>query len=405
MQSLFFSKFQQHSKGFKASTTSSVNVLNFSSLGSSSTSSSFADQGKVNNRIVADAPSCSSSSSSSSEMQELHSSSPVETIPVSIAASSPQAEAVVSDDHRSDLSPAPSVDSDSTATTTASSSCSSAGFQLERGEVCIPHPEKVFKGGEDAHFITELHSDFALSGNNLFAFGVADGVGGWASSGVDPAIFARTLMHNCDQFFVELQKDREEMENVDCRTPIYCLRHALDRTLEKSIRGSSTAIVCVIQDQLLHMANVGDSGLYVLRKTVKSSLISRASEAHYEISFKSEDQLHGFNFPFQLGISSNDRPENAICATVELQAGDILIAASDGLFDNLFDSDVQEYICKNHSKSAQVIAQGLGNWAYARSNSCTANSPFAQKAQEIGSYFPGGKSDDITILVFKVVEN
>ena len=48
----------------------------------------------------------------------------------------------------------------------------------------IPHPEKAHKGGEDAYFISE----------NKQAFGLADGVGGWANSGVDPAIYAREIM-------------------------------------------------------------------------------------------------------------------------------------------------------------------------------------------------------------------
>lgn len=39
----------------------------------------------------------------------------------------------------------------------------------------IPHPEKIAKGGEDA-----------LYANN-FILSVADGVGGWAAHGVDPA--------------------------------------------------------------------------------------------------------------------------------------------------------------------------------------------------------------------------
>jgi hypothetical protein len=44
-----------------------------------------------------------------------------------------------------------------------------------------PHFEKRKKGGEDAATITL----------NLLA--VADGVGGWASSGIDPAIYSRRL--------------------------------------------------------------------------------------------------------------------------------------------------------------------------------------------------------------------
>lgn len=44
-----------------------------------------------------------------------------------------------------------------------------------------PHAAKKAKGGEDAAALTP----------NLIA--VADGVGGWAESGIDPAIYSRRL--------------------------------------------------------------------------------------------------------------------------------------------------------------------------------------------------------------------
>lgn len=46
----------------------------------------------------------------------------------------------------------------------------------------IPHPEKIAKGGEDACFANE------------YILSAADGVGGWADSGVDPAIYSRKLI-------------------------------------------------------------------------------------------------------------------------------------------------------------------------------------------------------------------
>ena len=43
----------------------------------------------------------------------------------------------------------------------------------------VPHPEKAYKGGEDA---AAVQSDLLV---------VADGVGGWAEQGVDPALFSK----------------------------------------------------------------------------------------------------------------------------------------------------------------------------------------------------------------------
>ena len=54
--------------------------------------------------------------------------------------------------------------------------------------LCInPHPAKKAKGGEDAASVTE----------NIIA--LADGVGGWSESGVDPALFSRSLCTNIDE--------------------------------------------------------------------------------------------------------------------------------------------------------------------------------------------------------------
>ena len=53
----------------------------------------------------------------------------------------------------------------------------------------IPHPAKQEKGGEDAYFIH--------NGEGSSTLGIADGVGGWASQGVDAGIYARQLCASC----------------------------------------------------------------------------------------------------------------------------------------------------------------------------------------------------------------
>lgn len=46
----------------------------------------------------------------------------------------------------------------------------------------IPHPDKQQKGGEDAGLATDTF------------LAVADGVGGWAESGIDPGIYSKNLI-------------------------------------------------------------------------------------------------------------------------------------------------------------------------------------------------------------------
>jgi protein phosphatase PTC7 len=258
----------------------------------------------------------------------------------------------------------------------------STNLHFESGAVSIPHPEKTFKGGEDAYFIRDRDGDGKL------AFGVADGVGGWTASGVDPAIFAQRLMQFCG----------DAAENQSC--PVKVLRSGLDRVLGMYTRGSSTALICIVKEGKLEMANVGDSGLMVLRRKSENGALDTV--------FRSDDQLHGFNFPFQLGSASSDSPEGALRASLGLISGDVVIAASDGLFDNLFDEEIVEFVEENLTGNmrdeAELLAKGLGQLAYQRSLSLTEATPFSKKAAEINRLYQGGKSDDITILVFIVKE-
>ena len=52
-------------------------------------------------------------------------------------------------------------------------------LRFKGGVANIPHDDKVYKGGEDAW----------TASPRLIA--VADGVGGWATKGVDPGLFSK----------------------------------------------------------------------------------------------------------------------------------------------------------------------------------------------------------------------
>lgn len=46
------------------------------------------------------------------------------------------------------------------------------------------------------------------------------------------------------------------------------------------------------------------------------------------VIFRTKEQQHEFNFPYQLGTQSSDRPNHASCDKIEVQDGDILIAGT-----------------------------------------------------------------------------
>ncbi|KAI0483223.1 protein serine/threonine phosphatase 2C [Xylariaceae sp. FL0804] len=188
--------------------------------------------------------------------------------------------------------------------------------------------------GQDAFFISRVGD------TNALAFGVADGVGGWEESGVDPADFSHSF---CDYMASAAYEHRP-----DARAPPLTARSLMQRGYDdvckdKSIpAGGSTAVVAIAsEDGNLEVANLGDSGFVQLRL--------RAVHTY------SEPQTHAFNTPYQLsivpasmlaraaafgGAQLCDYPKDADVTQHNLQHGDILVFASDGVWDNLFNQDI-----------------------------------------------------------------
>jgi serine/threonine protein phosphatase PrpC len=100
-----------------------------------------------------------------------------------------------------------------------------------------------------------------------------------------------------------------------------------------NVRGSATFCIVALDDAssaaavTLRVANIGDSGFMVLRDG--------------RLVFRSEEQQHGFNHPFQLATrDEGNAVAEAQSYTLELQLGDVVVVGSDGLFDNVFDETI-----------------------------------------------------------------
>jgi protein phosphatase PTC7 len=236
------------------------------------------------------------------------------------------------------------------------------------GVCAIPQPGKTSQTGEDAYFITES------------AVGVADGVGGWNQLGVDPSLYSTSLMENA-----------KEAVNLGITIPVQILSIAYENTTY--ITGSSTACILTLSDTELQSANLGDSGFMVIRGD--------------EIVFKTKEQQHSFNFPYQLGTGSTDKPEHASVCTIQVQEGDIIVMGSDGLWDNVYDHEIVEILNAEEFKCDDLdptrAANLIASKAHEVAVSPTIDSPFAVNAQKHDIQFNGGKMDDITVLVCRIV--
>jgi len=240
-----------------------------------------------------------------------------------------------------------------------------SNLKLSSGAASIPHPAKKHKGGEDAHFIS--------ADNNII--GVADGVGGWEALGVDSGLYSRSLMN-----YARISADAGN------KNPLELLKIAHERCTD--IQGSTTACIISICDNKLHAANLGDSGFLIIRNG--------------SVMYKTKEQQHYFNCPYQIG-SSRDVPEDAQKIVFDdLQSGDIIVAATDGVFDNLFTDAIVKIVNESINLEPTEIAQRIASAAHTTGCDPTVFTPFQDGAQKTGQIWQGGKLDDITCVVARV---
>lgn len=191
--------------------------------------------------------------------------------------------------------------------------------------------------------------------------------------------------------------------------PVDILRFSIRRTQNA---GSATATLCVLNNKELTALNLGDSGFVLIR------FDSTTGEPY--ILTKSKEQTHKFNTPFQLTklpsekeiinlrmqnkrreleslkkalkdkIFFQDQPEQGDIYHMRVRDGDMVILATDGLFDNLFQEEILD-IVKSYSRdtprnkmTANILARKLCDAAFHRSKQTNVKTPFnCKKAQFI----------------------
>ncbi|XP_026715777.1 protein phosphatase PTC7 homolog [Athene cunicularia] len=259
--------------------------------------------------------------------------------------------------------------------------------------------------GDDACFVARHRSADVLGFGNhfcsynsfFFFFFFFFCVGGWRDYGVDPSQFSGTLMRTCERL---VKEGRFVPSNpVGILTAGYC------ELLQNKVPllGSSTACIVVLDrtSHRLHTANLGDSGFLVVRGG--------------EVVHRSDEQQHYFNTPFQLsiappeaeGVVLSDSPDAADSTSFDVQLGDIILTATDGLFDNMPDYMILQELKKlknSNYESIQQTARSIAEQAHELAYDPTYMSPFAQFACDNGLNVRGGKPDDITVLLSIVAE-
>ncbi|KAG9013862.1 hypothetical protein FRB94_004243 [Tulasnella sp. JGI-2019a] len=264
--------------------------------------------------------------------------------------------------------------------------------------------------GQDMFFVQEM------SRRRGMAVGIADGVGGWADSGINPALFATALMYygaRASEHAIaggaEADTEEHELSSSKELSPKDCLWSAFESVIRDDLvqGGSSTGLIMTLNAQsgLMKSANLGDSGFMLIRNGVASHI--------------QRPQTHYFNCPKQLAKIPpsmrqqgmlEDTPDVADSWSTTLRHGDMLVLYTDGISDNVYPQEILA-IAKlafreegTERQQAQIMADSTVNHAQQCMYNIDRVSPFEREAAQHRKRWPGGKEDDATVVVVIVSE-
>ncbi|KAK2610521.1 hypothetical protein N8I77_003945 [Diaporthe amygdali] len=288
---------------------------------------------------------------------------------------------------------------------------------------------KGWTNGDDAAFASE------------YFVGANDGVGAWSARPRGHAgLWARLILHFWAMAMSEdASRTRGPSDPPYVPDPIAYLEKAYEQTKEATSgpdwQGTTTATGAqlfykAVDDAesakppaqgetrktapVLYVTNLGDSQVMVVRPSSG------------EMVFKTKEQWHWFDCPRQLGTNSPDTPaQNAVLDQVPIEEGDVVLAMSDGVIDNLWSHEIVENVSNSvkrwaagdvgrrtrssdnpgGSGSMAFVAEELMLAAKTIALDPFAESPFMEHAIDEGLPSEGGKLDDITVVAALCTRN
>ncbi|KAH6648369.1 hypothetical protein BKA67DRAFT_661350 [Truncatella angustata] len=280
--------------------------------------------------------------------------------------------------------------------------------------------KRAFVGGELIRGWT--NGDDAVYASDYFIC-ANDGVGAWSMRPRGHAgLWSRLILH----FWVAaMQEDITQPRSPGQEyrpDPVKYLQAAYERTLKATsgpsdCQGTTTAAGAQLFYKgdaydseaavpLLYATNLGDGQVMVVRPSIQ------------EMIYKTTEQWHWFDCPRQLGTNSLDTPnDNAVVDLIELEEGDIVLAMSDGVIDNLWEHEIVENVTRSVRRwengeggsadgpryggangGMTFVAEELMTAAKVIAQDPFAESPFMEHAVEEGLPMEGGKLDDISVV-------
>ena len=248
-------------------------------------------------------------------------------------------------------------------------------FLLLSSAFQVPYPSKMSPGAcEDAYFINP----------DNHTFGIADGVGGWIKyKNANASKWSHELMNYANMYSSEFSNPKD-------------LANYSYNSMNFSFLGSTTATIVKLVNSTLYIYNIGDSGCAVFRD--------------HRCGFQSKRTQNGFNFPFQLGSSKTHSVDDGTLEYVQVELDDTIVCATDGVWDNIYIKEIEGILQQTWDERSmpsfftKMASKRLVEKALFKAGNPYITTPFSDAAREAGVQFIGGKLDDTTVIVSRVIQ-
>eukprot|EP00826_Nyctotherus_ovalis_P045573 TRINITY_DN5059_c0_g1_i10.p2 TRINITY_DN5059_c0_g1~~TRINITY_DN5059_c0_g1_i10.p2 ORF type:complete len:136 (-),score=24.21 TRINITY_DN5059_c0_g1_i10:124-531(-) len=126
-----------------------------------------------------------------------------------------------------------------------------------------------------------------------------------------------------------------------------------------------------------------------------------------QIVLRSVDQWHGFDVPFNLGTDGDGAKSAGEYKGIEVMKNDILVLATDGLWNNVSDdgliSCIYPFVDNNDEVlDIDLVSEIIGEYSKTVDASVSLDKPFVKKArrQRIGNVMV--PPNDVTLIVAQI---
>ena len=212
------------------------------------------------------------------------------------------------------------------------------------------HPGQVRALNEDSHRIWSFE---VANADDLFLMAVADGMGG-AAAGEIASHIAIDALDESIRAYVKALKRGQKLVGVNALAE-KVMRLANQRVYNTAIknvsrRGMGTTFTFLIQQaNTLHIAHVGDTRAYLIRKDCIQQLTKDHSWVEEQLAkgLITDEQAKDHEWRNLITKALGTRPQVIPdFDSRELRAGDIISLSSDGLHGVISEHDIRDYIAK-----------------------------------------------------------